>query len=194
MKQHIQAVNEVIEKRQSIFPKDYVDRLIDESIIKQILENANRAPSHKLTEPWRFKVLRGDAKSRFGEFLQKKYKQIMDSEKAFLQKKYESLKLKAQQAACIILVCMQRDEAERIPEWEEVAAVACAIQNMYLTCAAYEIGCYWSSPKLMQYFDEFIPFSSGEKCLGVFYMGYCEKELPKTKRKLVELKTEWIDS
>ena len=116
----------------------------------------------------------------------------MDLEKEFLQKKYDSLKVKPQQAACIILVCMQRDEAKRIPEWEEIAAVACAIQNMYLTCTAYEIGCYWSSPKLMQYFDEFIPFNSGEKCLSVFYMGYFDKETPKTKRKPVDLKTAWI--
>jgi len=192
MKQHIQAINWIINKRQSTFPKDYVDKPIDESIIRQILENANKAPTHKLTEPWRFKVLRGEAKTRFGEFLQKKYKEIMDPEKEFLQKKYDSLKIKPQQAACVILVSMQRDEAERIPEWEEIAAVACAIQNMYLTCTAYDIGCYWSSPKLMQYFEEFIPFNSGEKCLGIFYMGYCDKETLRTKRKPVDLKTEWI--
>lgn len=193
MEQQIQIINSIIDKRQSTFPKDYIDKPIAENIIKQILNNANKAPTHKLTEPWRFKVLRGAAKTRFGEFLAGKYKAVMDPEKEFLPKKYESLKTKPNQAACIILVCMQRDEANKIPEWEEVAAVACAIQNMYLTCTAYNIGCYWSSPKLMQYFNEFIPLHLNEQCLSVFYMGYYEKENPKTKRNPVELKTEWID-
>ena len=49
MNQHIQVINEIIENRQSIFLKDYMERSIDESIIKQILENANKAPTHKLT-------------------------------------------------------------------------------------------------------------------------------------------------
>ncbi len=188
MKREIETINQIIDKRQSTFPKDYIRKEIPKRIIEQILENANKAPTHKLTEPWRFKVLQGDSKIRFGEFLQRKYKA---TQTAFLQKKYDSLKQKTEQADCIILVCMQRDATEKIPEWEEIAAVACAIQNMYLTCTAYEIGCYWSSPKLMPYFGEFLPFNQGEKCLGVFYMGYCDKETLRTKRNAVHLKTEW---
>jgi len=49
MKQNIQAINLIIDKRQSTFPKDYMNRPILENIIKQILENANKAPTHKLT-------------------------------------------------------------------------------------------------------------------------------------------------
>jgi nitroreductase len=36
-----------------------------------------------------------------------------------------------------------------VPDWEEIAATSMAVQNMYLTCTANRIGCYWSSPKIV---------------------------------------------
>jgi nitroreductase len=41
-----------------------------------------------------------------------------------------------------------------VPEWEEIAAVSMAVQNMYLTCTANNIGCYWSSPKIVDHLKE----------------------------------------
>jgi nitroreductase len=37
-------------------PKDYLNDLIDDKEIMHILECANFAPSHGITEPWRFIV------------------------------------------------------------------------------------------------------------------------------------------
>ena len=54
-------INAVIRNRRSIYPKDYETvKLIPDKIIWQILENANRAPNHKQTEPWRFNVFSGE--------------------------------------------------------------------------------------------------------------------------------------
>ena len=43
-----------------------------------------------------------------------------------------------------------------VPEWEEIAAVSMAVQNMYLTCTANNIGCYWSSPKIVDHLNDSI--------------------------------------
>lgn len=67
---------------------------------------------------------------------------------------------------------MQRDPAERVPEWEEVAAVACAVQNLWLSCTAYGIGGYWSTPHSIIEAREFLELADGERCLGLFYLGY----------------------
>ena len=40
---------------------------------------------------------------------------------------------------------MKRHADKNIPEFEEIAAVACAVQNMHLTAAAYNVGCYWTT-------------------------------------------------
>ena len=52
--------NKLISERRSVFPASYTDRKIDKDIILQILENANYAPTHRLTQPWRFKVMEGE--------------------------------------------------------------------------------------------------------------------------------------
>ena len=50
-------INAVIKNRRSIYPYQYEKgKVIPDNIIWQILENANRAPTHKQTEPWRFTV------------------------------------------------------------------------------------------------------------------------------------------
>ena len=96
------------------------------------------------------------------------------------------------QSACVIAICMQRDPDERVPEWEEIAAVSCAVQNMWLSCAAHNIGCYWSSSKAILQARELLQLREGERCLGLFYMGYHDlPELP-GKRTPVKEKVQWM--
>ena len=55
------TVTELIRKRRAIFPKTYLPgKPIDASFIQEILENANHAPTHKRTEPWRFQVFHSE--------------------------------------------------------------------------------------------------------------------------------------
>ncbi|MBT8195141.1 MAG: nitroreductase [Bacteroidia bacterium] len=184
-------INEIIHNRKSVYPKNYIDKEISELVIKQVLENACRAPTHKLTEPWRFKVIRGNQRAELSNFLADKYKKLFSGEN-FSESKYKSLQQKPLLANCIIAINMQRDPAERIPEWEEIASVAMAVQNMYLTCTAYNIGCYWSTPKLKDCMNDFCEMAEGEKCLGLFYMGYYEKEIPSIKRAPLKDKSNWL--
>ncbi|MEM9823103.1 MAG: nitroreductase family protein, partial [Bacteroidota bacterium] len=105
----------------------------------------------------------------------------------------EKTRKKPRKSACVIAICMQRDPEERVPEWEELAAVACAVQNMWLTCTAYGIGAYWSSPKTIKHTNAFLQLAEGESCLGFFYMGYHDlPEIP-GKRSGVASKVVWID-
>ena len=76
---------------------------------------------------------------------------------------------------------MQRDPKESIPEWEELASVSMAVQNLWLMSSSIGIGSYWSSPSLMNYLGEHITLKEGEKCLGFFYMGKYSVEIePRT--------------
>lgn len=185
------TINQLIRERRSVFPKMYNDRPIEKSILLEILENANRAPTHKFTEPWRFKVMTGAALVRLGDELGEKYRQSAGGQ--FSEMKYEKTKLKPTQSSCVIAICMQRDLEERVPEWEEIAAVACAVQNMWLTCTAYGIGSYWSSPKTIQYMSDFLHLEKEEYCMGFFYMGYYDKEIPVSPRGPISEKVVWMD-
>jgi len=184
-------INNLIKKRRSIFPKTYNDRPISRELVEQILDNANWAPTHRFTEPWRFKVFHGEESlAKLGDFMADKYEQTMPADK-FSEVKYKKLSQNPRRSGCVIALCMQRDLEDSVPEWEEVAAVACAVQNMWLTCTANNLGCYWSSAKMMQTADEFLNLQEGERCLGLFYMGYHDlPELP-GKRKAIADKVVW---
>ncbi len=186
-----ELVSELIRKRRSVFPKSYNDKPIPRAIIEEALENANWAPTHRLTEPWRFKVFIGEALVRLGDYLGGFYRNNTPPD-GFSEMKFDKAKESPKRSACVIAICMQRDAEARVPEWEELAAVACAVQNMWLTCTAHSIGCYWSTPKAALEGNEFFGLGEGERCLGLFYMGYHDlPELP-GKRTPIAGKTTWI--
>ena len=180
----------LIRNRRSIFPVQYNDKPIVKSDIERLLEAANWAPTHKKTEPWRFKVLLGKSKEDLGIFLSTKYQEVEDKPK---QVKFKKLMYNPTKSAAVIAICMQRDPNECVPEWEEVAAVAIAVQNMWLCCTELGIGCYWSSPGLIKYMDEFFDLADGEKCLGFLYMGYFDGDSPRGVRTPIEDKVDWLD-
>lgn len=181
---------DLIKKRRSVFPAQYIDKPISKAAISTILEAANWAPNHKKTEPWRFKVLQGESQAKLGLFLSLKYLENEPKPKEFKVKK---LIENPKKAGAIIAICMQKDPAESLPEWEEIAATAMAVQNMWLCCTEMGIGCYWSSPGLVKHMDDFFNLNEGEKCLGFFYMGYYEGELPEVSRKPIQDKVVWMD-
>jgi len=186
---------ELIAKRRSIFPKQYNDKQIPTNIIMDILVQANWAPTHRLTEPWRFKVLRGKALERLGDLSEKLYQENTSSEN-FSAEKMAKKGLKPRQSSCVIAICMNRDPKESVPEWEEIAAVACAVQNMWLACTALEIGAYWSSPGTIasHEFIDFLELEVGEKCLGLFYMGYYDDAPQEGKRTPIGPKVTWMNN
>ncbi len=57
-------VFDIIRNRRSIFPWQYIDKPIKKNDLDKILEAANWAPTHKKTEPWRFKVMQGNSKKK----------------------------------------------------------------------------------------------------------------------------------
>jgi len=182
---------DLIQKRRSVFPAQYNDKPIARTDIEKILEAANWAPTHKKTEPWRFKVFQGESQAKLGLFLSLKYMENDPKPKEFKVKK---LIENPKRAGAIIAICMQRDPRESIPEWEEVAAVAMAVQNMWLCCTEMGIGCYWSSPGLIKYMDDFLNLNKEEQCMGFFYMGYSDADIPPVQRNSIADKTVWMDT
>ncbi|MEX0274598.1 MAG: nitroreductase [Flavobacteriaceae bacterium] len=182
-------VFDLIKKRRSVFPPQYTDKPIEREVLQQLLEAANWAPTHKKTEPWRFKVFTGKARNDLGDFLSNKYQEVDPMPKTTKSKK---LRENPRRSGAVIAICMQRDPMERIPEWEEVAAVSMAVQNIWLGCTEMGIGCYWSSPGIITYMHEFLDLAEGERCLGFLYMGYMEGDLPEQDRGPIADKVEWL--
>ncbi|DAZ96560.1 TPA: hypothetical protein N0F65_011784 [Lagenidium giganteum] len=189
------TAEELIAHRRSIFPQDYDQtRTVPKEIIDKMLESANWAPTHARTEPWRFIVFSTpEARRRLGVKEAELYKKMVPADK-FIEKKYQKKVKSKEQSSYVIAICMERQKSEKLPEVEEVCAVACAVQNMHLTATSYGVGAYWSSggPIFSDEMKEFLGLGEKDKCLGFFYVGYPTGEHPKGARRSISEKVTWV--
>lgn len=162
------VLKDIIESRRSIFPKSYSTEEIEEEVLAEILNSANFAPNHKRTKPWRLKVFRSEEKDQLGAKLAEIYQQTTNSQ-TFLEKKYLDISEKISKSNVIVTICV--NFSGLLPEWEEIAATAMAVQNMYLTASVNEVGCYWSTPGMINHLNEFLGLEENQKCIGLFYLG-----------------------
>lgn len=161
---------ELIKSRRSVFPASYTGGEITKDDLNVILDAARWAPNHKKTEPWRYRVLQEGALDRLGDFLMSEFERSQQKKPTL---KILKLAEKLQKASAIVLIFMNRDAKERIPEWEEIAATSMSVQNMWLATSALGYGAYWSSPK--SYADmnnmEELQVQDRERFLGFFFIG-----------------------
>lgn len=194
MKHNLSEINELIRDRRTIYPEQFSERKIQRDQIEVILNNALWAPTHGNTQPWRFHVFTEGGLTKLSDFLAQTYLAITPPESQN-DAKLSKMINRPLRSSVVIAVSMVRQESEKIPEIEEIEAVACAVQNMYLTCTAYGIGGFWSTPKLIYHplTNDFLGLSTKDKCLGLFYIGYPSIEWPKAHRQPLEYKTTWVN-
>ncbi|MDB4679051.1 nitroreductase [Rhodopirellula sp.] len=189
----VEAASCLIRNRRTVKPKQMLDQPVDEAIIHEMLENANWAPTHGLTEPWRLSVFTGEARTRLAAFLAATYKKITPPD-AFKPNKYEGMSKNAMLAPVVIVVGMKRQESQKIPELDEIQAVACAVQNMHLTATAHGLCAFWSTnlAAVSKEMAEYVGLSGDDRALGLFYVGYPAVEWPKGSRHPISEKVNWV--
>lgn len=194
MRFNLSEITELIKSRRTIYPEQFSDRKVHKEQIDLILNNAQWAPTHGNTQPWRFKVFMEEGRQVLSDFLAETYLKLTPLE-AQNDLKLAKMMKRPMQASAVIAVCMERQPTEKILEIEEIEAVACAIQNMHLTCTAYGLGGFWATPKSIysQEMNEFLKIGAKDKCLGLFYIGYPAIDWPEAHRKPLEYTTEWIN-
>lgn len=185
-------INSYIRSRNTTTPDFFSGKPVPRAVIEELLENATWAPSHKLTQPWRFKVFRKAALERLGNYLAEAYKKEIPPE-SFSEVKYRKTREKSLRSGCVIIIIMKRSEEGKIPEWEEIAAMGAAIENIWLSLAAYGLGGYWSTPAGIINAREFLGLQPDERCLGLFYLGYSSHAATSRKRHPVVDKAEWVE-
>lgn len=194
MRHNVSEITDLIKDRRTVYPEQYSSRKVHRELVEKILNNALWAPTHALTQPWRFKVYMNGSQAAVGQWMADYYKSNC-AEEHFSQAKFDKYIARMERSSVVIALCMKRQETKKLPEWEEVAAVSMAVQNMYLTCTAYGLGSYWSTGggSLSDGMKEFLKLEGEDRCLGFFFIGYPEIDWPKGQRRPLEYVTEWMD-
>lgn len=186
-------LNDLIKNRRSIFPDQFIaGKKVDDEIIKQILINATWAPNHGQGEPWQFTVFTGDGLKAFANFQSELYKN--EAGENFKEDKYLKMQQQPLKASHIISLATKRSTKKAIPEIEDIEAVSCAVQNIYLSVAAYGLGGYWTTGGItyMEKAKSFLSLGEEDKLLGFFYIGHVGVPSPAGKRQPIEEKTNWV--
>ncbi len=181
---------DVFHNRRMTSPRQFNGEKLTEEEIKAILEAARWAPTHKMTEPWRYVVLRDQAIDRLARFVEKAYKEMESPpSESKIRRKVDKIR----KADTILLILLHRDEKKRIPEWEEIAALACSVENMWLYACNSGLAGYWSTPFFKDLIGDFVDLEENERCLGLFYLGKTDIEIPDNReRKSIKEISRWI--
>lgn len=191
---NVEIFNQLVRSRRSVFP-DQLDagKKVDDAIVKEILTNATWAPNHGQSEPWQFTVFTDGGLKKLATFQSELYKQ--EAGENFKESAYIKLQQNPLKASHIIAIGMKRTTTKNIPETEDIAAVACAVQNMYLSLTAYGLGGYWTTGGVTynEKAKSFFGLGEQDRLLGFFYIGHIAVPSPAAKRRPLEEKVKWVD-
>ena len=137
-------------------------------------------------------VIRGESRQALSLCLLEHYDRNT-AEHHILEKKRAKILANPRKSSAVIAIVMYRDNAQLVPEWEELAATSCAVQNLWLAATSLGIGGYWSSPKSLHHLQDFLHLGKDERCLGLFYLGYTETTPNVPTRNPWQEKVRWME-
>lgn len=192
MKYNISEIMGTIRDRRTVKPENFSNRKVPKELIEKMLDAARWAPTHGLTQPWVFHVFLDQSIDYLAELQASIYQKITPPE-TFKTSVFENLRNRPKMATAIIAVGMKRQESEKIPAWEEIASVSCAVQNICLVATSYGIGTYWNTGGISnsQEIKDFLGLMEQDKFMGFLYLGYPSIPWPDGQRRPLEYFTKW---
>jgi nitroreductase len=157
--------------------------------VERLLDAAVRAPTHHLSQPWRFVILAGDARHGLAEAWGQGLAATGGDPSKVLDKPLRA-------PVIVSVIATPKHHLPKVVEVEEHHAVGAALQNMLL--AAHDMGLAamirtGNAGSLTQVRD-FLGLSDKESVAGFVYVGYPadgESERPPVRRDAASNRTEW---
>lgn len=139
--------------------KKYRPEPVERALLEQILEAARWAPNHRMTEPWRFRVVGPQAFERLC---------------AAAGDGAEKLR-----RAPTLVVTSYVPSPLPLHAREDEQAAACAVYATLLAAHALGVASYWRTPGLLRTAEgrEAAGVPEGEQVLGLLHFGYPKKAL-----------------
>lgn len=174
--------------------KLHPERLPTREQIERLLEAATWAPNHKLTNPWRFIVIAGDARRAMGEMYKNLILQDAPEVTADVRMRADIAAKKPLRAPVTIMVVCETEDPPRRRK-EDYAACAAAIQNMLLLAQSMGLAAKWNTGGVVDdpRFKAHFGLKPDAEVVGLIYVGYADGALPAPppRRPAVEL-TQWL--
>jgi nitroreductase len=151
-------------------PARFVEPAPDQATLEAILRTAMRAPDHGKLKPWRFIILRGEARRRFGDVMAEAMKRREpDAPENLIERERE----KPLRAPLIVVLAAALKESHKIPVVEQLLAAGAAAQNIMLAAHALGFGAAWKTgaPAYDAYVKAELGLEPGDAIVGFLYLG-----------------------
>lgn len=145
---------------------------VPDGVVRRALEAAVLAPNHRLTEPWRFVMLGRESRRPLADrnvVLKTPTDGPAPTPDAAARVRAKIL----DPPRCLVVGCRLSDDPIR--QREDRQAVACAIQNVFLSLHADGVGSKWSSGAITRHPDAYAAagFDPAEvEIVGFVWIGY----------------------
>jgi nitroreductase len=149
--------------------KQYVDEPVAEATVRELVELARWAPNHKLTNPWRFRLLGPETRAAIDEL-------VPEQEVAKLRR-----------APTLVLVTAVRSEDPVLAE-EDVQAAGAAVYALLLGATARGLASYWRTPGCFREaaVRDLLGLAENEVLVSLVHLGPAASDPPPKERAPVE--------
>ena len=170
-------VEELIHRRSSSLSIDR-ERGVDDSLIDRLAAVAQAAPNHGKTRPLRIAAVRGDARLALGNAIGDAMAARGDAEN-----RVEKARTKYTRAPLVLVVASAAGEDDHETRENEYS-VAAGMQNALLLLESMGLISLWSSPNdgCNDAITSFCGFAPTDRVVGIFYIGWPQRELPRKER------------
>ena len=111
-----------------------------EEDLRKILEAGMRVPDHGRLTPWRFIVIRGDAREKMGEVLAETFKK---NNPDAIEEQVEIERERLTRAPVVVAVASKVVKEHKIPEWEQMLSSGAACQTMLIAALSMGYAAQW---------------------------------------------------
>jgi nitroreductase len=138
--------------------------------LDNILNAGLRAPDHGRLRPWKFLLVRGVARNRFGSVLEEA---LRLREPTATERVLQAEREKPLRAPLIVVVAASIREDSKVPAIEQQLCAAAAAQNMLIAAHAQGFGGFWrtGAPSYDFYVKQALGLKAADAIVGFLYLG-----------------------
>ena len=145
--------------------KQYGSAPLDGETLRELIDLGRFAPNHKLTQPWRFRALGPEIRSRIDE----------------LAGEREAMKLRRAPTLVLATALLSGDP---IVDEEDLHATACAVYAVLLGATNRGLASYWRTPACFteEPVREALGLAANERLVALIHLGPAVSEPPPKER------------
>jgi nitroreductase len=160
-------VSDAIRRRRT--HKQYGSTPVDDATVRELVDLARHAPNHKLTQPWRFRILGPETRAALESVCGEK----------------EAMKLRRAPTLVLATAVLSGDP---VTDREDVLATGCAVYAMLLGATELGLASYWRTPAALETPEArtVLQLEPAEDIVALIHLGPAVSEPPEKERTPVD--------